>query len=290
MQRDPGDVRQVAMVMAVILLVLVAFSYWWEKRKAARRAATSKPISGKGAATAPVMIRGRFIVAFLAVLGLVWLLLARRPPHAARVARPPSALPGWMIVVLVLTPVALYLLWIGIKILRTYDRAMIRALEKANAGDREGALADIQEAIDARGMSGPRAYAKGIVHLLREEWDDATSMMQEASSRGYDRHTCEMTRVLIHYRSGRPEEALTMLRELYRQQPSNLILGCNLCQVLCDLRHPEEAARVLSRVEEERKKTRYIGKGGEQIDGQIEGCRTRLDGKKPEGFAGLDEL
>ncbi len=83
MQRDLRGTLQVIIVMAVVLSGLVGAAAWWEKRKWAGRSRSSKPGVSHEPEPAP-LIRGRLIVAFVALVGSIWFLSPNGRPNAAR--------------------------------------------------------------------------------------------------------------------------------------------------------------------------------------------------------------
>jgi Flp pilus assembly protein TadD len=178
-----------------------------------------------------------------------------------------------------------------IRFLRNYDRAMRRALEKANAGDRDGAMSDIHAEINSRGPSGPRANALGVVHMLRQEWNEALLRFREAEQLGFDRQVSRMNQALAMHHAGDSEGALPILEEQFARNPYDILVGCNLSSVLVALGRRDEARTTIAEVERRRKNNRYIGPGAaEAVDRLIHECRAAVEGKPKEGLPELEEL
>jgi tetratricopeptide (TPR) repeat protein len=181
-----------------------------------------------------------------------------------------------------------FALW---RAMRHHDSAVNRALAKANAGDVTGAMDDLQEQIRTGGMTATRAIALGGLHFLKDEWDDAERLFDEAERLGYDKRSCTMNRAMIRYKTGHPEEALPVLQELHAANPDETVLGCNVCHVLIDLGQVEEARRLFADVESRHKKTMYLGAASrQQIESVVQECRARLEGKPKTDLSALDEL
>jgi hypothetical protein len=281
MNPDPRETRQTILAMAVFFALIVGAMVWWEKRKAARRAAASPGKDG-GPSVAPPLIRHSGIIVVLCLMLIFWMFVPKHPGHGLRDRPPPRAPWSRGMVALFVVPPALVLGWIGFilfRSLRHYDRAMNRAIAKANAGDKGGAFADIKAEIAAKGLNGARANALGVLHYLREEWDEAAAMIDEAQRLGYNNVTCDMNRAMIRFRSGHPEDALPVLQAQYAQLPDDSVLGCNLCNVLMELGRLDEARNVLAEVERRRKNTIYLGTSGDAVNRLIRECRERLEGK-----------
>lgn len=167
-------------------------------------------------------------------MGSVWFLSPNGLPNAARnlpqAHRARNLRPLLFALICPLVSVT----WPIFRFIRYFDRAMRRALEKANAGDKNGAMDDIRADIEAKGLNGPRANALGVVHLLRQEWQDALLMFRPsgwASTRGVSRTSQAMA---IH-KAGDSEGALPILQEQFDRNSNESAVGCNLCYVLLAL-------------------------------------------------------
>jgi hypothetical protein len=287
---------QVVLVMAAFFAVIVAAAVWWERRKAARKFYEAEGDMG-GPPPRPVMIRGAWL--YLVLLGgfflVFWNFLPKRVPAGADVPPPPANSRLTLGVLLILAaPAVLFLLFLAYvlwRMRRNYDPAASRALEKANAGDVEGAIAEVQTLVQAKGMTGPRATALGVLHFIREEWDEAARWFEEAERLGVDKQSCAMNKAMIRHKSGHPEDALPVLRSLWEKDPSNTVAGCNLCQVLVDLGRVDEARSVLVEVDRRRKQSIPLGADARaKLDRLVEECRARLEGKPKTDLSALDEL
>jgi hypothetical protein len=293
MNPDPRETRLTILAMAVFFALLVGAMVWWEKRKAARRAA-SFPNKDGGPPVAPPLIRHSGIIVVLCLMLIFWMFVPKHPKRGPGNGPPPRApLSRGMIAVFVVPP-ALVLGWIGFILYRSfrhYDRAMNRAIARANAGDKEGALADVRAEIAAKGLNGARANALGVLHYFREEWDEAAAMIDEAERLGYNKATCAMNRAMIRYRSGHPDDALTVLQAQYAKLPDDPVLGCNLCSVLMELGRLDDARRTLAEIERRRKNSVYLGGSGDAVDRLIRDCHERLEGKpRKTSLSEFDEL
>jgi hypothetical protein len=293
MNPDPRETLLTILAMAVFFALLVGAMVWWEKRKALGRAASFAKQKG-GPPPEPPLIRRTLILVLVGLIAAFWLYVPKHPGHGPPKGPPPRGSLTQALIVLFGVPPALVLGWIGFilyRALRHSDRAMKRAIMKANAGDTDGALADIRAEIAAKGLNAARANALSAVHYLREEWDEATAMIEETERLGYKKENCQLALALIRYRLGHPEEALSLLKAVYGKEPNDSALGCSVCDVLRALGRYDEARNILADVERRRKDTIYLGSSRSAVDQMIRDCRERLEGKpKKTSLSEFDEL
>jgi len=181
---------------------------------------------------------------------------------------------------------------IAVKLFRHYDRGVNRALERANALDLEGAVAELRAQVEAKGLSAARANALGLLLLKSEDWEGANQMFDEAERFGMDRAILRNNRGIALLDSSNFEAAFPLLEEVARANPNEIAYQCNLCLVLAELGRLEEAQKELSRIEDLRKNVIFLfGRRYRQaIDGAIQNCRDRLKGSPKADLAALDEL
>jgi hypothetical protein len=293
MQQGHGGVWVVVSIIAAIGLLPAVAAARWMRRRAEREAAESK------ASDIPPRVmtrRGWYYVLAIWLLIVVGYQFVGKPVPPNVNALPPAPGNLWIarvfllfaavLVAVFLAPVAraLWRAW------RQRDPEVDRAILKANAGDDDGALADLRALVEARGLSATRATALGAFHFKREQWDEAARMFEEAERLGADKRACAMNRAMIGYRSGHPEEALPVLQELLAENPYDIVLGCNACHILIDLGQMDEARRLLAAVENRHAALFYLSRSQRAaMDRLVEECRARLEQAKSD-LSAIDEL
>jgi tetratricopeptide (TPR) repeat protein len=191
-------------------------------------------------------------------------------------------------------PIALLLIRLGLFYVRAwhdYDSVANRALAKANEGDAEGAMADLQALIQSKGMTAPRANALGCVHYARKEWNEAERMFDEAVRLGTGHEHYTMNHALARFRTGHHDEALALLQEFLTRYPNHIFLACNFCELLIELGRMEEARGLYAQMEDRRKNTTYLGAASrESVERRVTECRAKLEGKPKTDLSALDDL
>lgn len=180
---------------------------------------------------------------------------------------------------------------VAYRMLRHYEAGVSRAAKQANAGDLEGAIAELRRQIESKGLSAARANALGCLLTLKEEWNEARRMFDEAESRGMSPKLVRANRGVAVWKSGDPEAALPLLTEAALDNPWDLNRRCHLCRLLADLGRTDEARAQLQSIEDLHKKQRTVPAAARQsVEKHIQACRDSLAGKPKSDLAALDEL
>jgi tetratricopeptide (TPR) repeat protein len=287
----------VSLIVVPVLVLLLLFGSRWRSR---RNAHGIEPETGDWqrelqSRTAGEYRRFRIIVIVLFVLGIPLLLLTPKqnaqPQNA--VQNQPAAMPPFTVLLLVLPP-AVVLVSFGVfalRHLRHYDAGVSRAAKQANAGDLDGAIAELRRQIESKGLSAARANALGCLLTLKEDWHEARRMFDEAESRGMSPALLRANRGVAAWRSGDPEAALPLLARAALDSPVDVNVRCHLCLILADLGRIDEARAQLQSIEELHKKQVTLPADARRsLEKQIEACRDRLAGKPKTDLAALDEL
>ncbi len=111
--------------------------------------------------------------------------------------------------------------------IRAYDFGIRRAEKRANAGDINGAIADLREQIDDKGPTQLRVNALGVLRLPRcDRWDEAAESFRKAAELDGPKGICWSNLGLALLRGGKPEEALRVLRDAAQIGPRVPALLC----------------------------------------------------------------
>jgi tetratricopeptide (TPR) repeat protein len=121
----------------------------------------------------------------------------------------------------------------AIQFFRLYDPAVRRANKRALAGDLEGAIADLREQIEAKGPTGARASALGLLLIQSERWAEAVPLFQKAEELGAVKGVCQANRGFALLKGGKPAEALPVLRQALDHGPHVPVMKCLVCLHTC---------------------------------------------------------
>jgi tetratricopeptide (TPR) repeat protein len=241
--------------------------------------------------------RFRILVVALFLLGVPLLLLG--PPRNAQpdgVARdqPQAKSRSPLLFFILLLPPALLLTGFGVfayRALRHYDSGVSRAAKQANAGDLDGAIAELRHQIETKGLSAARANGMGCLLSLKEDWHEARRMFDEAERRGMSPQLVRANRGVTLWKSGEPEAALPLLTEAALDNPWDINCRCHLCRLLADLGRIDEARAQLQSIDDLHKKQRtYPANARQDLEKHIQACRDRVGEKPKSDLAALDEL
>jgi hypothetical protein len=291
-----------SLVALVVVPVLFLYLTFGERCKPRRESSGAEPNEFNWQAELAERTRGkerrfRLVVGILFLLGVPLLFLgpSRNGQPQGVVQDQPQAIasrPIW--VFLLFLPPALLLAGFGVFAYRTfrhYDSGLSRAAKHANAGDLDGAIAELRRQIETKGLSAARANGLGCLLTLKEDWNEARRMFDEAESRGMSPKLLRANRGVSLWKSGDPEAALPLLTEAAVDNPWDINLRCHICLILADLGRIDEAGAQLQSIEEFHKKQNTVPADARRsLEKHIQACRDRLAGKPKSDVAALDEL
>ena len=221
-------------------------------------------------------------------------LLVVRPEGAG--PNPPPAAISWIwwpifagVVVIVVRALAAF------PFLRNFDRGVRRAEKRAQEGDLDGAIADLREQIEEKGLTQIRVNTLGILLLRRERWDEAAAMFRKAEQIGKsNKGVCRANLGLALLKGGKPAEAIPVLQDAASMGPHALPLTCivnlHMSLALAELRRWDEAEEQFRCAEDA---ARGLGKAQcAVLKERLDQCRQKLEEhsrEKPK-LEGLAEL
>jgi tetratricopeptide (TPR) repeat protein len=162
-----------------------------------------------------------------------------RPAGAFRTPDQPLLLSGGIALAIIVAMVAYY----GF---RAYDGGIRRAQKRADAGDLDGAIANLREQIEDQGPTQGRLNALGLLLLRCECWDEAAALFRKAEELPGVMGVCRANLGLALLKGGKPEEALAVLQDVAHGLPQLPAVRC-----LIGL-HSAEALAALGRLDEAR--------------------------------------
>jgi len=285
-------------VVPVLFLYMIFGGSWKARRKSS--GAESDELDWQGELsrrTRAKQRRFRFIIATLFLLGIPLLFLAPRPnaqPANVVQDQPRATANRTLLFLALLLPPALLVAAIGVIAFRTfrhYDSGVSRAAKQANAGDLDGAIAELRRQVESKGLSATRANAMGCLLTLKEEWHEARRMFDEAETRGMSPALLRANRGVALWKSGDPDAALPLLAKAALEEPMDINRRCHICLALADLGRIDEARAQLQSIEELHKKGITVPADPRRsLEKHIQACRDRVAGKPKSDLAALDEL
>jgi tetratricopeptide (TPR) repeat protein len=289
-----GGLTFTVSIIALIVLPVLFLYLIFGGRRLARRS-TSGALTGDSDWPAELSrrtrsneLRFRFVIAVLFLLGVPLLLLSPRQnpqPENAVADRPPLWKSSPFTFFLFMLPPALVVGGGGVlayRMFRHYDSGVSRAAKQANAGDLDGAIAELRRQIESKGLSAARANALGCLLTLKEDWHEARRMFDEAESRGMSPNLLRANRAVALWKSGNPEAALPLLAEAALNSPNDINVRCHLCLVLADLGRIDDSRAQLKSIEDLHKKQHTVPAAARQsLEKHIQTCRDRL-AEKPQ--------
>jgi hypothetical protein len=290
-ERVPGESDMVAGFMVLLLLGGVFGLIWLLMRLAGWLSAGSGKVRLPRRMSEPVSpkVTAVFWTIFLGGVA-VTLYLGSSPGARPPVPEAPS---GWTWVsrLALLFAIASTLSPVVIRWFRRRDELVV-AMKRADAGDAEGAIRDLRQAINTRGSSPDRSHALARLLMRKENWIDARKLLLEAEDLSSDRLRYRGDMAVILRNLGRPEDALALLEPVVNHKGARIEDLCTSCDLFMDLDQLEAARDRIVQAEAAFKKlattSPYEARHRRPM---IDVCRERLErkltSKKP---LELDEL
>ena len=188
-----------------------------------------------------------------------------------------------------------FLAWVAARlgprlIRRLSDPVLSRAEELRKAGDLDGAVREVREAISANGPSIARWNALAEILMIQERWSEALKVSLDIEDRRRLHSQNRHRKALALWKLGLPEVALS---EFHRANTTagRLADVCSHCQALIDLGLFDRAWDQLRRAEIMYGRGMISKAEAPHLREQIDACRARLAehfaDKKPNGFEEL---
>jgi Tfp pilus assembly protein PilF len=186
---------------------------------------------------------------------------------------------------MLMLPILMIICLIGFVWIRDYDRDVRRALRRFQEGDQDGAIRELREVIDERGISPKRASGLGILLAQKSEWGEAEVLFRKAlAQRPKDLNVRGNLGVML-WKQGRLEEAEPILRDVALTEPQQVVHLCNFCHVLVELGRIEEAATYFAHAEQALRSIVATPSIKSQFESIVNECRTRLANARGEKSA-----
>ncbi len=256
-----------------------------ESRSRPRDRAAGLPRREPAAATGNLMM----VLVLVFFFAGVFFFLPRKPKHpGAPPPRAASAVPYLNYLLAAVGGSACLLIFLGI---RNHDPVLSQSLKQFQAGDRDGAILTLRNAIDVR-PTAIRANNLAVFLMAKENWIDAHKVLLLAKDLGL-REDLYRTNLAWTLRSlGRPQDALAALEPHVLTNRAPLIEVCIYCETLLDLNRTQDALEQIGRAE---KLFKTIPTGGAEqarrARSSIDALRDRFEqrsSKKPS--VTVDEL
>ena len=133
------------------------------------------------------------------------------------------------------------------------DRVARKALARGKAGDADGGMRMIRDAVRAKGPSLRRSDALGVLLLLKGEPGEALEAFRDAKARikipMFDRDRIDVHQADALERLGRPGDALGLVDQVLGRAPTHFAAKCVRVQCLFGLGRKEEASKQLEMLE-----------------------------------------
>jgi hypothetical protein len=133
--------------------------------------------------------------------------------------------------------------------LRNRDPATNRAIKRMQEGDVDGALRDLLEVTEIKGVTANRANALGCLYLEKKEYREALERFAEAERLGYNSFACRFNRAVALRKGGRTEEAIALYDGLSREKPDEPVIAAMYCLALADAGQIEAASEQFRRAQ-----------------------------------------
>ena len=177
----------------------------------------------------------------LSILGLIFWIYA--PEQKGPNPPPEPASRTWLL--LGVLAIAVWILAFAIRFFGIFDPGVRRANKRAQAGDLDGAIADLREQLEDKGPTQIRANALGLLLLQRERWAEAAALFRKATELRGLKAVCQANLGLALLKGGNPAEALTVLQEVLQIGPQPPVITClvslHTCLALAELGRWDEA-------------------------------------------------
>jgi|GEM_PF-6626401 len=155
-------------------------------------------------------------------------------------------LPG----ILAIAPVAvLALCLVAIILQRRRHRVFVLAVEMAQRGDVEGAIALLEEEIVQKGPSALAYNNLAVFRGLQGRWQESLHLIEQAELHGGAKPLFLGNKGLALWKLGRLQEALPFVQEAARRFPRDLGMVINHGSVLAELGRKKEALDQLRRAD-----------------------------------------
>ena len=138
----------------------------------------------------------------------------------------------WIGLAIVATAMAVALLYL-VRWLRS-DRDIVNAFRQAAEGDFDGAVARLRRAAAEDDVHGVRLEALGFLYFQRARWAEAAEAFGQSAERNAGRMVRRVYQGHAMARSGRPDEAMSMLEGLSIAAPQDVSPVCGMALVLVE--------------------------------------------------------
>jgi hypothetical protein len=194
--------------------------------------------------------------------------------------------------VFVLVPFLVLLLGVALILvvwLKNRDPVTDRALKRAQEGDVDGAIRDLLEVTEIKGVTANRANALGCLYLEKTQYQEALERFAEAERLGYNSLVCRANRAVALRKGGRTEEAIALYAELSQEKPDEPVIAAMYCLTLADAGRTEEASEQYRRAQIPPPSVVPGEAHRVAFEAILRECRERL-GETPPKPEGLHEL
>ncbi len=166
-----------------------------------------------------------YLVLVLGFGGLFWYF----EPKKDAPNPPPAGIPwAWVLGVLGAGTAAVGV-WVAFQLVRAFDSGIRRAQKRADAGDVEGALADLRKQIEVKGLDHARATALGALLLRHDRWGEASVLFRRAEELGGVPASCRANLGLALLKGGKPDQALPLLQSASQSNLQAPAFTCVVC-------------------------------------------------------------
>lgn len=125
------------------------------------------------------------------------------------------------------------------------DPALERAVQKEWQGDLESAIGELTSAIAVSEPTAARLSALAVLLMKAGRNAEAADSSAKALALAPNQPELIVTHSRILRRSGRFEEALPLISDLYHREKKNIFVATEYCKLLVDMGRRDEAAAIM---------------------------------------------
>ena len=186
-------------------------------------------------------------IGLLVGLSLLVLALKVNDPNGGDPVPPVAA--GWACLGTFGVLAALIGWYVWVQTRKTSDPFASRATKRADAGDLDGAIAELAEVVELRGANIVRLNVLGLLYLQKEDWPAAISRFKEGYALDPSSFTMKNNLAVALQSGGRDGESEPILARLAEDTPGQPIVLINHARSLVDLGRLDDAEARLAQAE-----------------------------------------